>query len=266
MKDISVSEGINIKELIEKIKPNIECHKGSNGKVLIVGGSKDYFGAPILACLSAFRFVDVVGLFSVEEVISKVYHPEIICFSSGKEYLSKEDVNFALKITEGYDVVLIGNGLSVNERTKEFVNDFVSKYEGKIVLDADALKILEYTKISLKDAILTPNKYEYDRYVNKYEEHLVKNNTILIKGRKDVIKYRDRDVKIKGGSPSLCKAGTGDVLSGLIAGIYTHNLSAFESAVLGSYLMKKISLVLEEKKGFVFTPLDLIDNIRTVLH
>ena len=251
------------KDILKKIPiPEEDSHKGENGKVLIIGGSKDYFGAPILAGLTALRFVDKVGILTVREVHQKIYHPEFILYSCGSEYLSKKDIKQALKISLAYDVVLLGSGLGKNKKTEEFVNGFLGAYKGKIVIDADAIKIIN--KVTFSDAILTPNQNEVRYLRDKKEEILEKNNVILLKGKEDKIITREKILINNTGNVGLTKAGTGDVLAGLVAALYT-KLTSKDAASLGAYLLGIVGDEVYKEKLYFYTPLDLIERIPKVV-
>ncbi|ENN96667.1 carbohydrate kinase, YjeF related protein [Methanocaldococcus villosus KIN24-T80] len=234
-------------------------HKGKNGKVLIIGGSKDYFGAPILAGLAALKIVDIVGILSVDKVIRKITHPEFILYSLEGDYVN--NVDYALEVADGYDVVVIGNGLSVNEKTKDFVNEFINNYEKKLVIDADAIKVINYHKFDFReDVIFTPHKKEF----NYIKFSSIPESTILLKGKKDII-FNSKNVKINlTGNKGMTKGGTGDVLAGLTGAIFAKNdpfISACSSAFINGYAA---DLLLKEK-GSYYTPIDIINKIPNVL-
>ncbi|WP_456418469.1 NAD(P)H-hydrate dehydratase [Methanocaldococcus infernus] len=234
-------------------------HKGKNGKVLIVGGSKDYYGAPILAGLSALKVSDLVGIFSVDHVIRKVNYPELITYSVEGNYLCLKHLDYLLEVVKKYDVVVLGNGLGVNEETKEFVNSLIEKLN-KVVIDADAIKLIDYENFKFKEGyVFTPHKKEFE-YI-KFELDELK-STILLKGKIDII-FNNESIKInKTGNVFLTKGGTGDILAGLVGGLLTKN-SPFLSASAGAFIVGYAGdLLLKERS--IYTPMEVIEKIPEV--
>ena len=181
------------------------------------------------------------------------------------DYLSSQHVDYALEIAKKYDVVVLGNGLSANNRTKAFVNEFLSKYKGKAVIDADAIKVIDYDNFEFSENyIFTPHKKEFE-YMNIYLDNIEKiKSTIVLKGRYDII-FNANNLKInKTGNAGLTKGGTGDVLAGLIGALFAVN-EAFLSACCGAFINGYAGDLLLKEKGYCYTPLDLIEKIPNVL-
>ncbi|WP_423793041.1 NAD(P)H-hydrate dehydratase [Methanocaldococcus indicus] len=237
-------------------------HKGKNGKVLIVGGSKDYFGAPILSGLVSLKFVDLVGIFSVKKVIEKIENPQFICYSVDDEYLSVDCLDYLLDISKKYDVIVLGNGLGINEKTKEFVNKFLEETNKKVVIDADAIKMIDYEKFEFEDRfIFTPHKKEFE-YIKFNIEELY--STILLKGEKDII-FNCENIKINiTGNSGLTKGGTGDVLAGLTGSLFVKN-DAFLSACCSAFILGYAGDLLLKEKGYNYTTLEVIEKIPNVI-
>ncbi|WP_456471759.1 NAD(P)H-hydrate dehydratase [Methanocaldococcus sp.] len=235
-------------------------HKGKNGKVLIVGGSKDYYGAPILAGLVALKLVDIVSIFSVDSVIKKINHPELICYSVEGDYLNIDHVDEALKISKKFDVVVVGNGLGVREETKEFVNSLINELD-RAVIDADAIKLMDYENFEFKEGfIFTPHRKEFE-YVKFNIDDL--KSTILLKGKLDII-FNRNNIKInKTGNVGLTKGGTGDILAGLTGALLTKN-PPFLSACCSAFVNGYAGDLLLKEKSTLYTPLDVIEKIPEV--
>lgn len=90
------------------------------------------------------------------------------------------------------------------------------------------------------------------------------NCTILLKGQTDIVCSKDECVEISGGNSGMTKGGTGDVLAGLVAGLYCKN-DAFLSACAGSYINKKAGEELFKRVGYYFNASDLADEIPRVM-
>ncbi len=256
----------DIKEITKEVVkdlylPKENTHKGENGKVLVIGGSKEYFGAPILVGMAALKIVDWTSVLSVEEVINKIYHPEIIPYSVSGDYISKKHMKYVLNVAEKHDVVVIGNGLGANSITYKFINEFLSKYKGKVVIDADALKVLDIEKfIPNSNIIMTPNANEYKYLENHIKKLLDKGVVIVVKGKEDIVLHKEKIRINRTGNAGMTKGGTGDVLSGIIGALFTRN-DAFLSACAGAYINGYIGDMLYKEKGYYYTPLDIIEKL-----
>lgn len=250
--------------------------KGENGKVLIVGGSPDYVGAPALAGMAALRTgVDIVTICAPEKVAWTIntYSPDLIT----KKFLGEEfDVTHCkeiISLSEGFDVVLLGNGLGLK---KEFVMKLLRHIKKPFVLDADALKVINISVVN--KAILTPHSKEFEiLYANSllkkkfYEEHIednlkqikasLGNNVILLKGKEDIIFSKTREHRNRTGNPGMTVGGTGDILAGLCAGYLAQTHKLFESAVQSAYVNGRTGDFLLKQKGYSFTASDMIHEL-----
>ena len=251
-------------------KRSSKSHKGDNGKVLVIGGSKDYVGAVALAGLAALRtgvdWVTVavpekvgwaVNALSVDLVVKK-YKGDDFCASRAKDIL---------KLEKGFDAVLIGNGIGAH--AKSFVKKYVKETKKPLVIDADGIKA-----VSLKDvnnAILTPHKKELSillknsKIKEKDLQKNLRNNVLLVKGPVDKIMSKNKIIYNKTGNAGMTKAGTGDVLAGLAVGFLAQGLSLKQSAINAAYINGKIGDYLKKKKGYSFIASDLIQDYKKLL-
>ncbi|GAG48733.1 unnamed protein product, partial [marine sediment metagenome] len=210
--------------------------KGDNGRVLVIGGSKDYVGAVALAGLAALRSgVDWVTVAVPEKVgwaintlspdlVVKKYKGDDFCASRAKDIL---------KFEKNFDAVLIGNGIGMH--ASSFVKKYVKETKKPLVIDADALKHIKLQDV--KNSILTPHSKEFNILLknsklnkNNYKKYL-KNNIILLKGPVDQIISTSKTYYNETGNPGMSKAGTGDVLAGLCIGFLGQGLSLSQSAI-----------------------------------
>ncbi len=240
------------------LKPrNPDAKKGDAGRVLIVGGSKDYAGAVALAGLAAFRSgVDSVVIAAPEKAAYAInaLSADLVTKKFSGEYFAEKYAKEIIKLSQNADVVLIGNGLGRNKKTEKFVRMLVSaleKNQKPYVLDADGVKAVSLKEC--KNAILTPHARELeiflsnsklniinkikniDSKIKEIQKHL-NNNIILLKGRFDYIFSKDRVKLNKTGNLGMAKAGTGDVLAGLVAGFLAQSKAGFynETAIFNS--------------------------------
>ena len=255
-------------------------HKGDFGRILIIGGSKHYTGAPALSALAALRTgADLTVIYAPETIVSSIrsFSPNIIAEPYPGEFFESKLIDNALKLSERADVVVLGPGIGAHEETLKAIHEFITKIsaEKKVIIDADALKSLALYGIPKNEnIIITPHAGEFKlifgeapprdlqmrgEITRKYAE---KNNiTILLKGHIDVISDGDKVLFNKTGNPGMTVGGTGDVLTGIIAAIYAHGFSPLKSAAMGAFLCGFAGDLAFEKFGYGLTATDVIDHI-----
>lgn len=273
MKREFVSKRI-LKKVLKKRKP--DDFKGKNGKVLIIGGSIEYVGSPVLAALSALKFCDLVEVFAPEKPALAIncFSPDLVTKKFSGNYLEKKHVKEIAEKAKNFDVVLIGNGLGQNNKTKEFVNALVPKISIPKVIDADAIKLL---KGKPKNSLFLPHLIEFQKKFGakpsmKVEERIKLTEkkakefqtTILLKGRIDVISNGKKTLLNKTGNPRMAVIGTGDVLAGIITGLASKN-DLFDSACAGALISGLLGEKAFKEKGDYFTAMDLIELIPVML-
>jgi len=247
--------------------------KGDNGRVLIVGGSKEYVGAVALAGLAALRSgADWVTVVAPEKVAWAVncLSADLVAVKLKGEYFSLKHVNDVVRLAKKHDVVLIGNGIGLRNETKQFLKKIIKKISNLKVVDADALKQIRLQDVN--DAVLTPHHKEFSILLknsklkkNEFKKY-INNNVVLLKGPIDVIISKNKTAFNKTGNEGMSKAGTGDVLSGLCAGFVGQGLSLFQSALNASYFNGLIGdILLKKKKGFSFLASDMIEEIKRII-
>lgn len=262
-------EEFNSSELKKLYIPPSGSHKGQNGKLLLISGSKLFHGSSLWALKVASRIVDMVFYCSVDE------NNEIV-----KEAKSefRDGLVISRKKVEEYvkevDCILIGSGLPRkdgeevgDDDTKILTETLLKKYpEKKWVLDGGSLQTIA-PDILPQNAIVTPHSREFKALfgLEVSEEsigEMSKKHKILIvtKGPIDRVCSPEKCVSIAGGNAGMTKGGTGDVLAALIASFYCKN-EAFLSACAGSYVNKKAGENLFKKVGYYFNSSDLVDEI-----
>jgi len=256
-----VYEEIKI-QLAKKLLPKRikESHKGSYGKVLNIAGCLNYQGAAYLSSLAPLKVgAGLVTLATIENVINNLSSncPWVTFFKlkdHKKQYIAQNAFKDIKQIIKNYNVVSVGSGLANTKETRKFVEElikFLNKTETKIILDADAINILANTTKQLPpNTIMTPHPLELSRLINvptdeiqnnriKYALYTAKklNCTVVLKGNKTVISTKDLKVYMNTtGNSALAKAGSGDVLTGIIAGLLAQGLNTEEASVLGVFL------------------------------
>ena len=257
--------------------PLSSSHKGQNGKLMIIGGSKLFHGASLWALKVASRIVDMVFYASADENIAAAtkLKSELFDFIAVK----KENLNDYIKEA---DAVLLGPGLPREDGredgetpTRELVKRLLSSNPNKKwVLDAGAITEIdpEWLGQLNGNVIITPHHEEFKRMFGVYgtkESVLEKakeyNIIILLKGEKDIVcSPSGKCIEVIGGNAGMTKGGTGDVLAGLVGALATKN-DLWLAATAASYINKKAGESLEKKVGIYFNASDLADEIPIVM-
>jgi len=190
-----------------------------------------------------------------------------------------EDSSDILELSDSADSVVIGCGIGIKDETGLVLNEMVEKIQKPIVLDADALKIVDrnVVKDSDKKIVLTPHKAEFraffqvdipedlDDKIRTVEGTAAELRcTILLKGAVDIISDGNRTKLNSSGNPGMSVGGTGDVLAGLVAGLISKGHDVFEAAFLGSYINGTAGDIAEKSYGYNFLATDVINEIPKV--
>lgn len=259
--------------------------KGQNGRVLIIGGSQNYAGAPALAGLAALRCgADLVTIAAPEKVAWAIntYSADLMtCKMKGADF-GKKHFPELYTLVETNTVPLIGNGLS--QKAQILIKLFIQKIQKPMVLDAGALRVVDIRK--LRNCILTPHLDELRSllenagypFTAKELEHIYRSNphkllkliqgiigsnVLLLKGPIDYIISKNKIVQNRTGNPGMSKGGTGDVLAGLCAGFLAQSGKLFESAVAAAYMNGLAGdILLKRKKGYSFLASDIAEEIK----
>lgn len=245
--------------------------KGDAGRVLIVAGSQDYPGAAALcaqSCLATLRSgCDWVTLAAPSKVAWAVnaLTPDIVTKKLQGTRFTLAHAKTVLSLAEKHDVLCIGPGIGQN--SDAFIRKIVESMSKPLVIDADAIKAVDIKKVD--NAIFTPHQAEWTALLGKrtmtQAQGLLRHNVILLKGAADHIITKSRIAKNTTGSPIMAKAGTGDVLSGVCAGILAQMGDPFKSACAAAYLCGKVAELLEKKMGRTFIASDIVNNLHKVL-
>lgn len=223
-----------------------DSNKGSFGKVLNISGNKNYVGAAYLSTVSALKVgAGFCALASTERVISSVSAilPEAV-------YLTREE---GLRNIKQYTTFLIGCGLGVERRSVEVFKRIVYKLQKEtmpVVIDADGLNILSKQCMELpQNTVITPHpleaarllKVELGEILSDLEGSAKKLSSkygcvVVLKTHRTIICEGENIVINQHGNSALAKAGSGDVLAGIIAGLLAQGMTTFEAAKLGVYL------------------------------
>ena len=250
--------------------PAKDSHKGQNGRLMIVGGGP-YFGAPALSALSALRSgVDSVRIYTPESCAAIVssYCPVFMVTSLPGNHLTPESVSRILEDSISYDALLIGPGLGDSIETRAAVREILRNVRIPVIIDADAISASDGMRMEVP-CIITPHHGEFRRISSEglsiQDVSSSMNAVILLKGSEDVITDGCSTRRNRTGNAAMTGAGTGDVLSGCVAGLLSKGMSAFDSACLGAYICGRAGDLAFISHSYGLIATDVIDNISRVI-
>jgi NAD(P)H-hydrate epimerase len=230
-----------------------DAHKGTFGTVIVVGGCPTMIGAPALCAVAAFRG----GAGLVKIATDAVLLATMIAIEpSVTGIILSSDPNLVESDPEGRAVLAVGPGMG---RSKYAAEITLRMLQGKrrMVLDADGLNLLAATgkarPPSECELILTPHPGEFDRLAKPMgitdsatdpatrplaaaKLAQVQRAVVVLKGRRTVVSDGRRVYENQTGNPALATAGSGDVLTGLIASLVAQGMALFDAAALGTHL------------------------------
>ncbi|WP_456366614.1 NAD(P)H-hydrate dehydratase [Thermococcus sp.] len=250
--------------------------KGQNGKLFVIGGSEDYFGAPYLASKAASYLVDLVYLAMPEHSARRISDPDLILRPVEGRNFTPEHVDGLIELAKRIDAVVIGPGLGLREETKAFVREFVKRCDKPVVIDADGLKAVaeDLGVLNGKTFVLTPHAGEFailfevkpdGSLVEKAELVMQKageiSGVILLKGRHDIISDGRTWRYNKTGNRGMTTGGTGDVLAGLVGALLALGNNPLRAASVGAFLNGLAGDMVKEEVGENFTALDVAKKV-----
>jgi len=258
------------------LKRHKDSHKGSNGCVLVVAGSKLYTGAPIFAALGAMRTgADLTFLTAPERAANIAAHcPDLITIPLEGDFLKPVHVKKIEDWFERADVMVIGPGLKQDKNTKKAVLEIIKQFNKPIVIDADALKIVSEKFSVLKDkkVVLTPHRSEFEKISgHKATANAVKsfaaaqNCIVLLKAPADIISDGKKVKLNKTGNPGMTVGGTGDILSGVVAGLVAQGISLFDAAYYAAKVVGIAGDLAYMEKGYGLIASDVLEKVAVVL-
>lgn len=286
-----------VKQTIKPPQP--DSHKGENGNILIIGGSPLFHGAGRLAAKAALETTlafatktnDMVYFASTKENISylKKNHDSFIG-------ITRKQIPQYLK---NADVVLAGTGL-MREADKnrpdtnkepEFTKQITKKILNqkiKTVLDAGSIQVIKPEDLKNQKTIITPHRNEMAQLFNLDPDHLATshqstieeiktitttvqncaakyNTTILLKGPIDIVASQTNWFYSPGGNAGMTKGGTGDILGGVTAALFTRIADPVKAAAAASFIIKRTSENVWDKKLWLYNATDIAEAINKTI-
>ncbi len=260
---------------IRKERPKFS-HKGSFGHVLVMGGSYGKIGATVLAAKAALRTGSGLVTTYVPRcgyTIMQTALPEAMCLTDDDEkYLSK------VPDIDRFNTVAVGPGMDILAKPWQALEELLTLSFQPLVIDADAINLIGKHPGLLEkipeDSIFTPHPKEFERLTRPTEnwfeqlsvmqEFCQKNQAIVVlKGAHTAIGLPNGRICFNStGNPGMATAGSGDVLTGMIASLLAQGYSPENAAIMGVYLHGLAGDIAAEKLGQpAIIATDIIENI-----
>ncbi len=257
--------------------------KGNNGIVLVIGGSYIYHGAPILSSLAALRCGTDLVYTSVPKINvapTRAISPNLIVIPLVDQKLTLGAVKKLVgALPRNLHSATIGMGLAIQEKNSllHLVESLLNR-DVRLSLDASALIPEVLPLLANKNVVVTPHTGEFRRLfgdtpsdsknerIQLVEKHALDNGiTILLKGPTDIISNGNTTYLCQKNTPAMTVGGTGDVLSGLVAGLLSNNRNSLESAAAAAFICGLTGKQVQDKLGLHMTSMDLIDAIPSIM-
>ena len=260
-----------------------KSRKGDNGIVLVVGGSYIYHGAPILSSLAALKCGTDLVYTSVPKVNvtpTRAVSPNLIVIPLVDQKLTLGAVNKLIgALPRNLHSATIGMGLAIHEKNSllHFVKSLLDR-DVRLSLDASALIPDVLPLLANKNVVVTPHVGEFKRLFGDVPSNtknerikLVESKakefgiTVLLKGATDIVSNGTTTYLNEKKTPAMTVGGTGDVLSGLVAGLLSNNRNPLESAAAATFINGLAGKATQKRLGLHMTSMDLLDDIPTVM-
>ena len=263
-----------LKDEMKSLMPNFseDAHKNDKGHVLVIAGSEGMSGAAALSAYSALRTgagLVTLATAECERKIAAGFYPEIMTrgLKDQNGIISEDCMGEILRLAENKKAIAFGPGLGRSRAIFTILEELLKTYKGKLVIDADGLNALsknpEILKNSVPEVVITPHPGEMSRLTGKSIDEISKNRqkvalefakeykiTVVLKGSGTVVAKDKIPAFVNPtGNQGMATAGSGDVLTGVIAGLLAQGMSAFDAARLGVYLHGLSGDIVKTKKG-----------------
>lgn len=276
-----------LKEDMSRLLPKrkADSNKGDFGKALVVAGSKGMTGAAVLSAYSLLR--SGAGLVTLavpdsQRAIAAGFYPELMTVGLPEKdgIISQSAMGKILKLIQGKDVVVFGPGLGKGGDITLILEELLSNYHGKLLIDADGLNALG-KNINILDkkncqVVITPHPGEMSRLTGVGVDEIQKNRaktaqefadkfdvTVVLKGSDTIVAQSGKEIFLNPtGNCGMATAGTGDVLSGVVSAFLGQGMDTFDAARLGVYIHGLAGDIAKEALGeYGMIASDVANNI-----
>ncbi|MGL1931516.1 MAG: NAD(P)H-hydrate dehydratase [Desulfotalea sp.] len=276
-------------EIIHKIDRGIDSHKGKNGHLAIVAGSKNMAGAAILtgsASLYSGTGLTTHIIPNTLNTIFKVRLPEAMTIPlTTSNHISSVDTSIIKKFCAD-KIMVLGPGMGLKKKTKKCIRNLYLQHSNNIIIDADAITAIASCKTNglqktNGDRIFTPHPAEMARLLKCTTQEVQNNRISAVKKFINLFKNCPHDICLilKGeatliasnkskiifinstGNPSMATGGMGDVLSGIVGSLLAQGLSNIDACICGTFLHGYAADTLEKEIGTGFTASQITEQI-----
>lgn len=252
-------------------------HKGTFGKVCVIGGSVGYTGAPVYAAEAATRMGSGLVFLGTP---GEVYPIVAGRCDSAMAFPLPEDREGLAEQLNGYDAVLVGPGLGAEKERRALVRFLLKELTCPVVLDADGINAVAAHRYVLEErtapTVVTPHQGEFLRLGGNLArgreigaEELAKalNCTVVLKGPGTIVASKTGTLwQNTTGSSALAKGGSGDVLAGVILSLVGQDCDVFAASALGVWVHGRAGDRLEERlTAYGLAPSDLVRELPLVI-
>jgi NAD(P)H-hydrate epimerase len=257
-------------------------HKRMNGTVCVVGGSRLYHGAPFLCAQGAMRSgVDLVFI-AVPAMIApsvRALSPDFIVVPLPDAKLTRGNVSKLMTWVERVNAYALGPGLGPQnpEHLVHAVNSMKGSDTG-LVIDADALRPQILPSLRKANAVVTPHAGEFERLFGRALPDDLKGRvdlvsecarnsgvTVLLKGPTDIVSDGEKVALNETHSPAMTVGGTGDVLTGVTAGLLAKRVRPFDAACAAAFVNGWAGAEAARDLGLHITASDVANRIANVM-
>jgi len=287
MKEI-VPEIIN--QLYKERKGGVR--KYDNGTVLVIGGSENYTGSPVLSAMAAMRagadIAKVAAPWRAADVAA-MSGPDMITFPFPGDHLSCKHLGKLVTLTKGAEevsrgklAVVLGGGMGREEGSKALVREYIKKVNVPVVVDADGIYAFEGKAPEVEESkiLFTPHLYEFfiltgvnvnvlspeekAQAVKRAADRL--SSTILLKGESDIVSSGSEVEVNKMSVPQMAIGGTGDVLAGIAGTLLARGFLPFDAAKGAAVINTLAGDLAVKEKGESIIAVDVIDKLHKVIN
>ena len=279
---------INLKQILSLIPERDDnSNKSTFGKILNVAGSSSFSGAALLSSKSALKIgAGYVVLACPNDIIPRIVPalPEVTYIPLKTDNGNSISSDNSIPNLFEYSVLSFGCGLTTEFGVQTFLLKLLNEVNStqKVLIDADGINILSMHKgeFSVKNSIITPHPKELARLLNVSLSEIVENREkyaritsqtfeciTVLKGNNTIVTDGEKIFVNPTGNSALAKAGTGDVLTGIISGLMAQRLSPFDAAILGVYIHGLAGdIASEDYTKYSVLASDVIDYIPVALN
>lgn len=271
-------------------KPPSDTYKHRQGKVYFLGGSRGFTGAACLSCEAALRTGAGLVIAGIPETLNPIYETkltEVITDplpDTGSGRFSRKAAEYAQTKLDWCDVLAIGPGLGTDEESLQFTREIIKRFTKTMIIDADALRVFHGNLDLFQELkgrfIITPHYGEAAMLTDIKKQKIVEDpfefikdlsrrigGVVVLKGAPTLIGFEDQIVVSTTGHQGLATGGSGDVLTGILAGITAQGVPLEAAAEVAVYIHGKAADILLEKRGYRgLIASDLLDALPNLIY